>query len=98
MDSDDEMAAVMIEDSDDYEDFYDDAGDGEDDSDTDGVVIDYDGFVDPDSDDSDDLSSSHHYHHRSQVISISLKLLFVDDNFLRCFYREPFIEPGRCQI
>ncbi|KAL8544662.1 hypothetical protein ACS0TY_005047 [Phlomoides rotata] len=70
MDSDDEMAAVMIEDSDDYEDFYDDAGDGEDDSDTDGVVIDYDGFVDPDSDDSDDLSSSHHYHHRSQNYTI----------------------------
>ncbi|KAK6136234.1 hypothetical protein DH2020_030023 [Rehmannia glutinosa] len=71
MDSEDEMAAMM-EDSNDDEEFYGGGGGyGDDDSDSDGVVMDYDGFMDHDSDDSDDLSSSHlHYHHRSQNYTI----------------------------
>ncbi|KAK6136372.1 hypothetical protein DH2020_029862 [Rehmannia glutinosa] len=71
MDSEDEMAAMM-EDSNDDEEFYVGGGGyGDDDSDSDGVVMDYDGFMDHDSDDSDDLSSSHlHYHHRSQNYTI----------------------------
>lgn len=67
MESDDEMSAAVMEDSCDDEDFYDGGGDCNDDSDPDSVVISYDG-LDNDSDDFDDLSSSHlsHYH-RSQV-------------------------------
>lgn len=69
MESDDEMTAAMMEDSCDDEDFYDGAGDGDEDSDPDSVVISYDGLMDHDSDDFDDLSSSNHlYYHRSQVI------------------------------
>ncbi|GFP95785.1 probable E3 ubiquitin-protein ligase ari8 [Phtheirospermum japonicum] len=72
MESEDEMAAMM-EDSNDEEEFYGGGdGYGDDDSDSDGVVMDYDGFMDHDSDDSDDLASSHnlHYHHRSQNYTI----------------------------
>ncbi|KAI3459114.1 hypothetical protein Pfo_015777 [Paulownia fortunei] len=72
MESEDEMPAMM-EDSNDDEEFYGGGGgDGDDDSDSDGVVMDYDGFMDYDSDDSDDLSSSHHrhYRHRSQNYTI----------------------------
>lgn len=71
MESDDEMAAAMMEDSCDDEDFYDGGGGGDDDSDPDSVVISYDGLMDHDSDDFDDLSSSHLlYYHRSQVVFV----------------------------
>ncbi|XP_042003930.1 probable E3 ubiquitin-protein ligase ARI8 isoform X1 [Salvia splendens] len=67
MDSDDEMAAAMMEDSCDDEDFYDGGGDGDEDSDPDSAVVSYDGLMDHDSDDFDDLSSSQPiYYHRSQ--------------------------------
>ncbi|KAL6516780.1 putative E3 ubiquitin-protein ligase ari8 [Orobanche hederae] len=72
--------AAMMEDSNDEEDFYGGGGGyGDDDSVSDGVVMDYDGFVDHDSDDFDDLSSSHslHYHHRSQNYTI------LNDNDIR---------------
>ncbi|GER51334.1 RING/U-box superfamily protein [Striga asiatica] len=66
MESEDEMTAMM-EDSNDDEEIY-----GDDDSDSNGIVMDYDGFMDHDLDDSDDLSSSQnlHYHHRSQNYTI----------------------------
>ncbi|KAL0290675.1 UNVERIFIED_CONTAM: putative E3 ubiquitin-protein ligase ARI8 [Sesamum calycinum] len=72
MESEDEMAATMMEDSEDEEFYGGGGGDGDDDSDPDDVVMDYDGFMDHDSDDSDDLSSSHSrsYHHRSQNYTI----------------------------
>ncbi|KAL3653962.1 putative E3 ubiquitin-protein ligase ari8 [Castilleja foliolosa] len=72
MKSEDEMAAMM-EDSNDDEEFYGGGdGYGDDDSDSDGVLMDYDGFMDHDSDDSDDLASSPnlHYHPRSQNYTI----------------------------
>ncbi|KAL0298482.1 UNVERIFIED_CONTAM: putative E3 ubiquitin-protein ligase ARI7, partial [Sesamum radiatum] len=56
MESEDEMAATMMEDSEDEEFYGGGGGDGDDDSDPDDVVMDYDGFMDHDSDDSDDLS------------------------------------------
>lgn len=69
MNSDDEMAAAMMEDSCDDEDFYNGDGDGDEDSDPDSAVVSYDGLMDHDSDDFDDLSSSQPiYYHRSQVI------------------------------
>ncbi|KAH6834379.1 IBR domain-containing protein [Perilla frutescens var. hirtella] len=59
----------MMEDSCDDEDFYD--GGGDDDSDPDSVVISYDGLMDHDSDDFDDLNSSNLiYYHRSQNYAI----------------------------
>ncbi|KAK4433070.1 putative E3 ubiquitin-protein ligase ARI8 [Sesamum alatum] len=72
MESEDEMAATMMEDSEDEEFYGSGGGDGDDYSDPDDVVMDYDGFMDHDSDDSDDLSSSHprSYHHRSQNYTI----------------------------
>ncbi|KAL7109972.1 hypothetical protein ACP275_06G208000 [Erythranthe tilingii] len=81
MESDDEVAATMMEDSDDEEEFYG-AGDGDydddddDDDDQDGGVMGYDVFLDNVSDDSDDLSSHHHqYGRRSQ----NYKILNEDD-------------------
>ncbi|KAK4480202.1 hypothetical protein RD792_013264 [Penstemon davidsonii] len=68
MDSED-GTMMLMEDSNDDEEFY---GGGNDDSDLDDVIMDYDGFMDHDSDDSDGLSSprQHHYHHRSQNYTI----------------------------
>lgn len=102
MESDDEMAAMTMEDSYEDEEFYDGGGDGDADSDPDGVVMDYDGFMDHDSDDSDDLSSSHHlhYHHRSQVIVVISLNHHCDVGFiLRYFCRkQSTIELGRYAI
>ncbi|KAK4487891.1 hypothetical protein RD792_003629 [Penstemon davidsonii] len=72
MESEDEMAAMMlIEDSNDEEELY---GDDDDDSDLDDVIMDYDGFMDHESDDSDDYTSPHnhhhHHHHRSQNYTV----------------------------
>lgn len=71
MESEDEMPVAMIEDSNDEEEFYGVSGgeDDDDDSDMDDVIMDYDGFMDHESDDSDDLSYSLNHHHvRSRVI------------------------------
>ncbi|CAI9787161.1 unnamed protein product [Fraxinus pennsylvanica] len=69
MESEDEME-LMMDGSNSDDEFY---GGGGDDDDLDNVVMDYDGFIDHDSDDSDDLSPSHshdHHHHRSQNYTI----------------------------
>ncbi|XP_022854168.1 probable E3 ubiquitin-protein ligase ARI8 [Olea europaea var. sylvestris] len=72
MESEDEME-LMMDDSNDDDEFY---GGGGDDDDLDDVIMDYDGFIDHDTDDSDDFdfsssSHSHHnHHHRSQNYAI----------------------------
>ncbi|XP_051139997.1 probable E3 ubiquitin-protein ligase ARI8 isoform X2 [Andrographis paniculata] len=67
MESEDEMGETLMEDSNDEEEFYGGGGGyDEDDSDLDDVVLDYDGFMDHDSDDSDSSSHNRRYRHRSQ--------------------------------
>ncbi|CAI9754511.1 unnamed protein product [Fraxinus pennsylvanica] len=71
MESEDDME-LMMDDSNDDDEFFGGGGD-DDDDDLDDVIMDYDGFIDHDSDDSDDLSSSHshhQHHHRSQNYTI----------------------------
>lgn len=75
MDSEDEMVAEMVEDSNDDEELYA-CEDDEDDSDQDDVIMEYDGFMDYVSDDSDELASNHHHHIRPQVIFVIHKSAF----------------------
>ncbi|EYU39736.1 hypothetical protein ABFS82_06G177500 [Erythranthe guttata] len=70
MDSEDETVGAMTEDSNDDEESYGGGGD-EDDSDLDDVIMEYDGFMDFDSDDSDEPSSTFHHHYtRSQNYTV----------------------------
>ncbi|KAL2482250.1 putative E3 ubiquitin-protein ligase [Forsythia ovata] len=73
MESEDELEMMMDDSNDDDYEFFGGGEADDDDDDLDDVIMDYDGFIDHDSDDSDDLSSSlshHHHHHRSQNYTI----------------------------